>query len=95
MRATAIAFSFVLLALSLGTKTALAEEVRCQAIRDSAMCVSEPTCWYDAANNKGCLPGPAPSVDRCNSHLGEQTCNTSSFGCMWNGAKAQCVSKAS
>ncbi len=93
MRSAAFAFSLALLALHLGANIVHAEKVRCQAIRDSAMCVSEPTCWYDAANNKGCLPGPAPTTDRCMSHLGEQTCNTSSFGCSWNGPEEKCVSK--
>ncbi|WP_141700670.1 hypothetical protein [Methyloceanibacter superfactus] len=59
MRSTMFAFLLAFLAMTFGGTPADAEEVRCQAIRDSAMCVSEPNCWYDAANNKGCLPGPA------------------------------------
>ncbi|HUU24540.1 MAG TPA: hypothetical protein VMW68_03090 [Methyloceanibacter sp.] len=94
MRLTLSAFCLALLAVTFGGTPAGAEEVRCQAIRDSAMCVSEPTCWYDAANNKGCLPGPRPDEDACAVHHGESTCNTSSLGCAWNAAGKTCVSKA-
>ena len=93
MRLTLIAASIALPLISLAT-AATAEKVRCSAIRDSAMCAAEPTCWYDAANNKGCLDGPAPAVDRCTQHLGPDTCNTSSFGCAWNKNDGSCVSKS-
>lgn len=69
------------------------DTVRCTAVRDSAQCASRPDCWYDAANGKGCLDGPAPATDRCASHQGESTCNTSSFGCAWNAGEEACVSK--
>ncbi len=94
MRSTMFAFLLAFLAMTFGGTPADAEEVRCQAIRDSAMCVSEPTCWYDAANNKGCLPGPRPDEDACGVHGGESTCNTSSLGCAWNAADEKCVTKA-
>lgn len=94
MRSVFAAFSLAILALTLGGTAAQAEEVRCQAIRDSAMCVSEPTCWYDAAGNKGCLPGPRPDEDRCAVHGGEAICNASSFGCAWNAADDKCAAKA-
>ena len=71
-----------------------AKEVRCQAIRDSAMCVSEPTCWYDATNNKGCLPGPRPDENPCGVHSGESICNGSALGCTWNAAEDKCVTKS-
>ncbi|ODR98003.1 hypothetical protein AUC68_10880 [Methyloceanibacter methanicus] len=70
------------------------DTVRCSAVRDSAQCAARPDCWYDAANGKGCLDGPAPAVDPCASHQGESTCNTSSFGCAWNTDAEACVSKA-
>ncbi|MGH6736696.1 MAG: hypothetical protein ACRECX_11545 [Methyloceanibacter sp.] len=69
-----------------------AEKVRCSAIRDSAMCVAEPSCWYDAANNKGCLDGPRPEENACAVHGSESTCNTSSLGCTWSAA-GECVTK--
>ena len=94
MRSGIVAICLTCLAVSLGGTAAQAEKVRCSAIRDSALCTAEPDCWYDAAHNKGCLDGPAPNVDRCNSHLGESTCNTSSFGCSWNADEKKCVSKA-
>jgi len=94
MRSGIIAFGIAVAALTLCDTAAQAEEIRCQAIRDSARCASQPECWYDAANNKGCLPGPPPAADRCNNHGGESTCNTSSFGCKWNADEEKCVSKA-
>ena len=93
MRSGFIASGIAAVALTLCGTAAQAEEIRCQAIRDSAMCASQPECWYDAANNKGCLPGPAPASDPCSNHLGESTCNTSSFGCTWNAGDETCVSK--
>lgn len=94
MRSTISAFCLALLAMTFGGTTADAEEVRCQAIRDSAMCVAEPTCWYDAVNNKGCLPGPRPDENACAVHGGESTCNTSTLGCTWNAGDKTCVTKA-
>ena len=94
MRSTLIASLFAAFALTLGGVSAQAEDVRCQAIRDSAMCVSEPTCWYDAVNNKGCLPGPRPDENACAVHGSESTCNVSSLGCSWDAAGSTCVSKA-
>ena len=93
MRLGVSAICLSVLALAAIGTNAHAEKVRCSAIRDSAMCAAEPTCWYDAANNKGCVDGPLPVVDRCASHLGESTCNTSSFGCTWNASEETCVSK--
>lgn len=86
-------FSLTILAIALGGTAARSEKVRCSAIRDSAICAAEPNCWYDAANNKGCLDGPRPAADRCAVHGGESTCNTSSFGCAWHAADGKCVSK--
>jgi hypothetical protein len=94
MRSVFAAFYLAIAALSFGSVAVQAEEVRCQAIRDSAQCVAEPSCWYDAANNKGCLPGPRPDEDRCAVHGGESTCNTSSFGCAWNESENKCAAKA-
>ena len=94
MRSVFSVFSLAVLALTLGATAVQAEKVRCSAIRDSAMCVAEPSCWYDAANNKGCLDGPRPAEDRCTVHGSESTCNTSSFGCAWDGSAEKCASKA-
>lgn len=94
MRSTIFAFLLALVAVTAGGMPVDAEEVRCQAIRDSAMCLAEPSCWYDAANNKGCLPGPRPEEDACGVHGGESTCNTSSLGCAWNATDEKCVTKA-
>jgi hypothetical protein len=94
MRLTIVAFFLALTGMPFSLSPASAETVRCQAIRDSAMCVSEPTCWYDAVNNKGCLPGPRPDEDRCEVHGSESICNTSSFGCAWNAADQKCATKA-
>ena len=94
MRSGFIAFGITVMALSLGSTAVQAEQIRCQAIRDSARCAAQPECWYDAANNKGCLPGPAPASDPCANHSGEAVCNTSSFGCTWNTGEEKCVSKA-
>lgn len=93
MRASIAAMLLTFAVLLSGTVYANAEKVRCSAIRDSAMCTAEPDCWYDAANNKGCVDGPPPATDRCSAHLGESTCNTSSFGCNWNDGDKTCVSK--
>ena len=94
MRSVFLAFCFTVLALTIGGATVHAEKVRCSAIRDSAMCVSEPSCWYDAKGNKGCLDGPRPDEDRCIVHESESTCNTSTLSCAWNGAASKCASKA-
>jgi hypothetical protein len=94
MRAGIIAFGITIVAFSFGSTVVHAEEVRCQAIRDSAQCAAQPECWYDAANNKGCLPGPPPAVDRCGNHSSESVCSTSSFGCTWNAGDEKCESKA-
>jgi len=93
MRLTISAFCLALLATTFGTP-ADAEEVRCQAIRDSAICVSEPTCWYDAVNNKGCLPGPRPAEDACAVHGGQGLCDgDTALGCMWDEGDKKCVTK--
>jgi len=92
MRFTIFAFLLALLAIPPAT-SAQAEKVRCSAIRDSAMCVSEPSCWYDAVNNKGCLDGPRPAENRCAVHRSQSTCDTSSLGCMWSADEDGCVPK--
>jgi hypothetical protein len=94
MRFLFCSFSFAVLALTLGASAVQAEKVRCSAIRDSAMCIAEPSCWYDAANNKGCVDGPRPAEDRCAVHGSESTCDTSSFGCACDAATEKCASKA-
>ncbi|MEM7192201.1 MAG: hypothetical protein AAF405_04940 [Pseudomonadota bacterium] len=94
MRARLLTIGFVLIGLIIGSAAASAQEVRCSAIRDSAQCVSDSRCWYDAANNKGCLDGPAPANDRCAVHGSTSICNASSFGCSWNADAGKCVSKA-
>lgn len=94
MRSGFILAGIAALALTVVGTAVAAEEVRCSAIRDSAMCAAEPNCWYDAANNKGCLDGPPPASDRCAFHESESVCNTSSFGCSWNASDKKCVSKA-
>ena len=91
---SAVSLGLIAMAMALAGTPAQAEEIRCQAIRDSAMCVAEPTCWYDAVNNKGCLPGPRPDEDGCAVHGGKSTCNTSSLGCAWNAADEKCAAKA-
>lgn len=93
MRPMICAFLFTLIAMTFSGSPATAEKVRCSAIRDSAMCVSEPTCWYDAVNNKGCLEGPRPAEDACAVHDSESTCDTSSFGCTWNAGDKKCATK--
>ncbi len=93
MRPTIFAFCLALLAVTFFGPSAQAEGVRCQAIRDSAMCASEPSCWYDATNNKGCLPGPRPDEDGCAVHGSESICNSSALGCAWNAADKKCAGK--
>ena len=93
MRSMISACLFALIAMASVGGPAAAEKVRCSAIRDSAMCVSEPTCWYDAANNKGCLEGPRPGENACGVHGGESICNTSTLGCMWDAGGKKCVGK--
>ena len=94
MRSVFLTFCFAVMALTIGGPAVHAEKVRCSAIRDSAMCVSEPSCWYDAKGNKGCLDGPRPDEDRCIVHEGESTCNTSTLNCAWNAETSNCASKA-
>lgn len=94
MRATFIAFSLALLVLVF-TGVSADAKVRCSAIRDSAMCTEEPSCWYDAADNKGCLEGPRPAVDACGVHGSESICVAdTSLGCTWNSDAKKCVTKA-
>jgi len=93
MRSTFIAVLFALSAVTFSGLSAQAESVRCEAIRDSAMCVAEPSCWYDATNNKGCLPGPRPDEDGCAVHGSESICNNSTLDCAWNAADKKCASK--
>ena len=93
MRSMISACLFALLAMTFTAGPAAAEKVRCSAIRDSAMCLSEPTCWYDAASNKGCLDGPRPDANACGVHGSESICNTSSFGCAWNPGDKKCATK--
>lgn len=94
MRPTVLALLLTLAAMTFGGTPAEAEKVRCGAIYDSALCTAEPSCWYDAANNKGCQDGPPPAQDRCAAHGSESTCSTSSFGCTWQVDGETCVSKA-
>lgn len=94
MQSRLVALAFAALAMTLGAAPANAEKVRCTAIRDSAMCAAEPHCWYDAANGKGCLDGPAPARDGCAVHGSEAICNTSTLGCTWVAAESKCASKA-
>jgi hypothetical protein len=95
MRATFIAFSLALLALMFGDVSANAEKVRCSAIRDSALCLAEPTCWFNAAENKGCVDGPPPAQDACGVHGGESICvSDTALGCAWNADDKKCVTKA-
>lgn len=94
MRSGIYAICLTFVALSFGSTLSNAEEIRCQAIRDSARCAAQPECWYDAPNNQGCQPGPAPASDRCMSHSSESVCKTSSFGCAWNAGEEKCVTKA-
>lgn len=91
MRPMFLMFLLTLAAMTFGGTPAGAEKVRCTAIRDSALCTAEPSCWYDAANNKGCLDGPPPAQDRCAVHGSESICSTSSFGCTWNADNEACV----
>lgn len=94
MRSTLVAF---LLALSILAPAAAAEPdaeaMRCTAIRDSAMCVARPDCWYDAINGKGCLKGPRPAEDACTVHGSQSICNASTLGCTWNTSNNTCVGK--
>lgn len=94
MRPTVFVFLLTAAAMIFTGAPADAEKVRCTAIRDSALCAAEPSCWYDAANNKGCLDGPPPAQDRCAVHASEATCSTSSFGCTWNAGSEACATKA-
>jgi hypothetical protein len=93
MRLTFAALSLALLLIPSSVSLASAEDVRCSAIRDSAMCVAEPKCWYDAVNNKGCLDGPAPDQDGCTAHGSESICNASTLNCAWDPASGSCASK--
>ncbi len=95
MRATFIAFSLALLALAFTGSFANAEKVRCSAIRDSALCTEQPSCWYDAAEGKGCLEGPRPDADACGVHGSKSICvSDTSLGCVWNAGDKKCVTKA-
>lgn len=94
MRTVIVAFCLTVVALTIGGASANAEEVRCSAIRDSAMCAAEPTCWFDAAGGKGCQDGPRPASDPCVVHGSESICNTSTLNCAWNTATSSCASRA-
>ncbi len=94
MRSMVLVALFVPAAIALAGASAHAEKVRCSAIRDSAMCISEPSCWYDAANNKGCVDGPRPDENPCAVHGSQSTCDISSLGCRWNADDSTCVTKA-
>lgn len=94
MRSVFLVVCFVSATVTIGGAAVHAEKVRCSAIRDSAMCVSEPTCWYDAAGNKGCLDGPRPDADGCTVHGSESICNVSTLNCAWNTDENKCASKA-
>jgi len=93
MRSMISACLFALITMTFVSGPAAAEKVRCSAIRDSAMCVSEPTCWYDAVNGQGCSEGPRPAEDACAVHDSESICDTSSFGCTWNTGDKKCATK--
>lgn len=93
MRSMISACLFALLAMTFAAGPAVAEKVRCSAIRDSAMCLSEPTCWFDV-NGQGCSEGPRPAEDACAVHESASVCSTSTFGCGWSPADKKCVSKA-
>jgi len=95
MRATIIAFSLALLALSFSGVSADAKKIRCSAIRDSALCLAQPTCWYDAPEGKGCVDGPPPAQDACGVHGSESICaSDTTLGCAWNAGEKKCVTKA-
>jgi hypothetical protein len=62
------------------------------SIRDSAMCLANKNCHWDGSK-PGCYPGPAPYVDPCLAHEGEEICNSdNTLGCAWTAAK-KCESK--
>jgi len=93
MRATFVAFSLTLLAVSFGSVSADAK-FRCHSIRDSALCLAQPGCWYDAPNNKGCQDGPRPAEDACGVHGSESICaSDTTLGCAWNADEKKCVTE--
>ncbi len=91
MRPVFAVFCLTILAATICGTTAYAEKVRCSAIRDSAMCVAEPSCWYDAAGGKGCLDGPRPDTNPCAVHGSQSICNASTLNCVWK--DGDCLSK--
>jgi hypothetical protein len=93
MKPTISAFLLALLAMAFGAAPATAEKVRCSAIRDSAMCVAEPSCWYDV-HGGGCTEGKRPEEDACGVHESESICAGSTLGCVWDGGSKKCVTKS-
>jgi hypothetical protein len=82
---------FVLAAMLSLASEALAAADEC-SIRDSALCLANKNCHWDGSQT-GCYPGPAPYVDPCASHEGEEICNSdNTLGCAWTAAK-KCESK--
>jgi hypothetical protein len=88
-----IALAVLVLVVTLGPAGATgAADEKCM-ISDSALCLANPNCHWDGAR-RGCSPGPAPYVDPCSSHEGEEICaSDNTLGCQWSAADSKCESK--
>lgn len=59
---------------------------------DSAICISDPNCHWNA-ERRGCYEGAPVHQDACASHSDQAICDTDlTFGCKWNAESKQCKS---
>jgi hypothetical protein len=79
-----------LVALGAGTHAASAVE-GCRT-GDSAICISDQNCHWDA-ERRGCYEGAPVHQDACASHGDPAICDADhTIGCKWNAESKQCKS---
>ena len=91
MRRMIIAAIAVLIAIGSVTFEGRAAE-NCM-IGDSALCLADPDCHWDASR-RGCYAGPRPSEDACAVHGDKGVCEADiALGCKWAAEQNKCAVK--
>ena len=90
MRRLSITLIAALAVLAAGTSRPPAVE-GCRT-GDSAICISDPNCHWNA-ERRGCYEGAPELQDPCAAHSAQGPCDSNTtFGCKWNAESKQCKS---
>ena len=90
MRRPSVTLIAALVALGAGIHSASAVE-GCRT-GDSAICISDPNCHWNA-ERRGCYEGAPEPQDPCAAHSTQGPCDgNTTFGCKWNAESKQCKS---